>query len=84
MSFKSFPHQAQKNLCKILACTLILVGNTLALLELIILELVGCHCDDVLLAKDAGLALTLASPAISDGDTIGDAILAIHKTMSPL
>ncbi len=45
-------------------------------LELIILELVGCHHDDVLLDEDAGLALTLVSLAIDDGETIGDAILA--------
>ncbi len=62
---------------------LILVGNTLVCLELTILELVGWHCDDVLLDKDARLALTLASPEISDGDTIGDAIRACQQNNAP-
>ncbi len=56
-----------------------LVGNMLTRLELIILKLVGCHRDDVLLKEDVGLALTLASPTIGDGDTIGDAILACQR-----
>jgi hypothetical protein len=56
----------------------------LTCLELIISKLVGCHRDDVLLNEAAGLALTLANPAISDGDTIGDVILACQKMMSPL
>jgi hypothetical protein len=63
--------------------TLILVGKPLVCLELIISELVGWHRDDVLLDKDARLALTLASPAISDGDSIGDAIRACQQNNAP-
>ena len=52
-------------------------------LELIFLELVGWHRDDVFLDEDAHLALTLASPAISDDDTIGDAIRACQQKNVP-
>jgi hypothetical protein len=57
-------------------CALIFVRKIIAHLEVIILELVGHHCDDGFLNKDVGLALTLESPVFDDGDTIRDAILA--------
>ncbi len=55
----------------------------LAGLKLVLSELVGGHLDDILLVKNAGLALTLAGPAVGDGRAVLDAILACGRKDVP-